>query len=950
MKLIKKLIKNIRENASTEKKFVDIEDDSLVGHLDSYDGENLRGWAANLDSAESCSVSIFVNDEFNTKVEANQYRADLTGVGPRGGYVSFDHNLPVRPLIQKYGYGFSIHIFFGTKKKQLIGSPIVIREPNLLWEINTLNCNEIEGWVYDRNNPVAQHELKIWINGNNVASLIANEECPELKGKKSGNIFHGFKINLTEFEFENGWLELDLTVELEEIYRILDKVKVFSTLKSVLALEKLHNVIRESNIVQSDELQLLKDFIPASIQAIRENRLILLNSYQRSESDEAQESNLISVVIPIYRGVTVTKECIDSVLESKNQTNFQLVLINDKSPEKEMAAILAEYTQRENVRLLTHSKNQGFVASANRGMNYFEESDVVLLNSDTRVGDGWLDALKTAAYEEKMIGTVTPLSNNASIFSFPDMHSSSEYVDTDKFKEIVEACKHSHAKNVEVPTAHGFCMFIKRSLINEIGVFDENLWGRGYGEENDFSLKASALGWKNVATNKTYVMHYGSVSFASESRTRQNENIKTLNEIYPEYNRRVSDFFKTDPLRSQKLELFERVLLNNSYSNLSFQTILFINHSVGGGTHHAANNIAARLVDDGTDVVILSPNGRYKWRLHYQRLSIFGEYEIPSEFERLVGTLKELKIFHVHFHHTLQFSEEVWTLPRVLDCAYDVSIHDFFFICPRITLSNKEGVYCGEPGVRSCDLCLEKNGVDRNIFMDEKIKSIQEWRDKSKSYLIPARQVFAPSKYVYQKMEKYFSLKNLALRAHLEGEEIIKVERKEKTSHLHIGILGAISEIKGLNVIKALAAYVANEKLSAKIYIIGYTADNEFFSKYDFVSITGAYARDALVREVSKCDIDVFFISSTVPETHCFVYSEIVQMNYPVLAFDLGAVAERIKESGYGRVINVNARTQDVYKALELSAHDNYGSTKIFLNQYKGRILDSYYDLNSIQN
>ncbi len=48
-----------------------------------------------------------------------------------------------------------------------------------------------------------------------------------------------------------------------------------------------------------------------------------------------------------------------------------------------------------------------------------EANDVLLLNSDTEVADGWLERMQRAAYSAPDIGTVTPFSNNATICSYP---------------------------------------------------------------------------------------------------------------------------------------------------------------------------------------------------------------------------------------------------------------------------------------------------------------------------------------------------------------------------------------------------------------------------------------------------------------------------------------------------------------------------------------------------
>ncbi len=81
-----------------------------------------------------------------------------------------------------------------------------------------------------------------------------------------------------------------------------------------------------------------------------------------------------------------------------------------------MSAALAEAGL---ITLLENAENVGFVASVNRGLALHGERDVVLLNADTEVYGNWLDRMAKQARSAQDIGTVTALSNNATLCSYP---------------------------------------------------------------------------------------------------------------------------------------------------------------------------------------------------------------------------------------------------------------------------------------------------------------------------------------------------------------------------------------------------------------------------------------------------------------------------------------------------------------------------------------------------
>ena len=140
-------------------------------------------------------------------------------------------------------------------------------------------------------------------------------------------------------------------------------------------------------------------------------------------------------------------------------------------------------------------------------------SDVVLLNSDTIVTGDWLRALRQCAAADPRIGTITPFSNNAEICSFPRLCVDNPISVEEEAETVSAAIARAAVPTYpDLPTGVGFCLFIRRALIDEIGMLD-TAFGAGYGEENDLCLRAARAGWRNVLADDAFVVHAGGRSF-----------------------------------------------------------------------------------------------------------------------------------------------------------------------------------------------------------------------------------------------------------------------------------------------------------------------------------------------------------------------------------------------------------------------------------------------------
>ena len=271
----------------------------------------------------------------------------------------------------------------------------------------------------------------------------------------------------------------------------------------------------------------------------------------------------VDIVIPVYQGLVVTRRCLDSVFSHRQRCPHEVIVIDDASPEPELTDYLNELAETGRLTLLRNSANQGFVVTANRGLALHPDRDVVLLNSDTEVNGDWLDRLARCAYADATTGTVTPFSNNATICSYPRFCEINELppglslAATDALFQRVNA-----GRWLEIPTAVGFCMYIRRDCLRAVGGFDEHTFGSGYGEENDFCMRAAKAGWRHALCADTYVYHIGGVSFGERQDQLRTQARAALTALHPDYDDRIRAFAWRDPAKPLRVAVdWERALL-----------------------------------------------------------------------------------------------------------------------------------------------------------------------------------------------------------------------------------------------------------------------------------------------------------------------------------------------------------------------------------------------------
>jgi GT2 family glycosyltransferase len=256
---------------------------------------------------------------------------------------------------------------------------------------------------------------------------------------------------------------------------------------------------------------------------------------QRVRHQLAARRPRVSVVVAVHNGGEVVRSCLQSVIDN-SPTAHRIVVIDDGGEDDHTRRILDEFHERGDVELVRHEKCRGYTRTANHGLLLTDGDDVVLLNSDTVVPPMWLQRLTWTAYSQPGIGTVSAVSNDAAANSVPLRHQRNDWyprLDWESAGRLMS--RGMRVWSQQVPSAHGFCMYIRRALIKKLGALDRDGFPVGYGEEVDYSQKAILAGWANVVAPHVFVKHLRSQSFGPDRRKQLVDASKeVLTQRYPQ--------------------------------------------------------------------------------------------------------------------------------------------------------------------------------------------------------------------------------------------------------------------------------------------------------------------------------------------------------------------------------------------------------------------------------
>lgn len=657
----------------------------------------------------------------------------------------------------------------------------------------------------------------------------------------------------------------------------------------------------------------------------------------------------VDVVVPVFNADAVVRRCLESVLRYPQKTPFDLLVIDDASTEPSLARYLEDLAARDKITLLRNASNLGFVRSANLGMGAHADRDVILLNSDTQVANDWLDRLRTCAYREPNVATVTPFSNNATICSFPVFCADNPLPMAIDVAELDAIFAHINAGvSIEIPTGVGFCMYIRRDCAAAIGLFDDGRFGRGYGEENDFCRRALKAGWRNILCADTFVFHEGNASFGSERSALAKQAERELLSLHPDYLEAVRAFIRSDPVaplrRAVEIELARTALVDRP-TQVSVETVslpaafdgyqsmtnempvanfgkpiqLHVIHDLGGGIERwcrdycRADTIRTNLIlkpfcrghaaGEGlmlyADIDDAEPIGLWIFEFPFE-VSVVSH----GEYARVVRQIIErYEVGALIVSSLIGHSLDILTtgLPTV------VVAHDYFPSCPAINL-HYDGVcqHCDDK--RMLD-CMDHN-PDFNPFVALSGLERIELRERWLRVVVEGRvTVVTPSRIVWEHLVRLFPALSRASSVTIpHGTDTplvpLTASRDGEAGKLKVVILGMLSVAKGLRLLDA-----ALDRLTpfADIHLVGAQEVGESYIDRPGVTVVSHYTPAELQQLLQDVSPDVALLLSVVPETFSYTLTELMQLGIPPVVTRVGAFAERILDGETGYLIEPTA-------------------------------------------
>ena len=643
----------------------------------------------------------------------------------------------------------------------------------------------------------------------------------------------------------------------------------------------------------------------------------------------------ISVIIPVHNGLRVLIPCIESVIKWSTEP-YEIIVVDDFSSDKEIKKYLKQISKIPNVKIIENQENLGFVKSINKGLEN-SKNDVVLLNSDTLVTEGWLDKIYSCAYSHSKIAAVSPLSNNATICSVPEFAKPNEIpkgYTIDEFAKLIE--KISKFRYPISPTCPGFCIFLKRKIIDEIGLFDED-FSPAYGEEDDFCMRAYESGYLPVIDDSTFIFHHGKASYDQKTSVLEEKHMKILLKKHPAYLDIVSGFFSENPLSKTHNEIKTMLSSKKNFKNKNILMVIHQSYNAErpGGTELFVKTTFEAL--EGYTKYLMYTEGnrlkidefsssRKRTIYNFKKRSSDFIKATPQEEEFFSNVLDELKIDMIHFHHLKFMPLNFFKIAKEKDIKTIINCSDYYFICPTANLleNGKFENFCDAcQDLERCDKCLTGLGYRSGLQED--------WRNECQKMFEQADFVITPTESVSKMFQKTYRIDSGKLRTIYNGFtpklDVSISDPVLDSEKFRVGFVGEVMvPHKGKDLI--LETVMSNNNKKIEWHFFGKNSNPFPYLKMKN-SIIGKvvnhvlYKKEELPKMLNDSKINVVIIPSL--ETFSNVLSEVWTAHTPVIVPNFLALGERVTKTGAGWTYEYPGTPRKILEIIDkISSPENY--------------------------
>ena len=853
------------------------------GHVDGVFGGVVQGWLR-CDGDEAPVVFDLLADGMPVAqgIVANQPRPDVAAAGFGNGECGFACPLPPGPW--QAGKEVALSIRPAGQERAILerrvtvtlpppSAPEAAPEPPALprfdARIETLTATELRGWAVDCADPGRVVTVEVLIDGMFFRAVPANASRADLERNGLSRGLGGVRLPVPLRLLGGGVHQVSL--------RLPDGQRIDREVRVTAAAPAGHR--RYPGIAP---------ITPAEV----------------------------AVIVPVYNAAEDVAICIDR-LAAHTPSGVEVLFIDDASPDPAIAGLMARAAALPGMRVLRNGANLGFTGTVNRGLEAVGRKHAILLNSDARVTPGWVEGLLAAATSRPMVATVTPMSDRAGAFSAPDPGNDNPLPQgVDEIAYARAFRRRGLGLYPLVPTGNGFCMFVNRACLDAVGALDAVAFPRGYGEENDFCMRAGRAGWVHLVDDRTYVFHDRSKSFGAQKEALIAAGRAVIDARYPEYKQAIGVFRHGTALALARLRA-RQALADCADRRAALPRVLFVVAAQNGGTAQTNMDLMA-AVEGACDPWLLRSNGT---RLDLLQLCNGALVEVEhhdlaepvepirhvsAEYDDVVaGWIARFDISAVHIRHLGFHSLNLPRIAKDRGCTTVFSFHDFYMLCPSVKLLAEGGVWYGG------DLSKLPGKVVPELWPAGQMppadaRWIGHWRERAGQALADCDAFVTTSASARDMVLRHLPGIDAA-RFHVipHGRDFPALARLRRPPRhgeaIRILVPGGIGIPKGLAVIRDLLAEDRAGLL--EFHILGRTSTEIALDDPRMIR-HGTYQRDEFVARVRALDVHLGAVFSVWDETWSHTLTELWSAGIPAMVFDFPTVAGRVQDSGAGWVLD----------------------------------------------
>ena len=287
---------------------------------------------------------------------------------------------------------------------------------------------------------------------------------------------------------------------------------------------------------------------------------------------------LYSIIIPTYNNHDYLCNCLNTVFKYSPGAATEIIVIDNGSTDIYTKEYLNQVAGQnpERFRVITNETNTGFCTATNQGMEVAKGRYLVWLNDDTLVPPMWLERMRANIEDKDMeacnVGMTGPISNNVGGSQHISNMEGPPPVTTENYLMVDGGLANSAAQDPADPLStltqflSGFCLMLKREVMDSIGVIDADLYSPGGFCDNDYCLRAIEAGFSCILSRNVLVYHFGSV---------------TLNAEYPEMYSGLANWAKYISkfrnVAKKKLLLIQRVKIDDEFNLTMYKDCAYRN-------------------------------------------------------------------------------------------------------------------------------------------------------------------------------------------------------------------------------------------------------------------------------------------------------------------------------------------------------------------------------------